>query len=101
MARADNVVNLGVEHVEWNSDCLVFYFATTKTDKSGEKQRLPWHVYANPLKPHICSVLAFAKYVLSHPDIIQDNGQNRLFSGTSQYNWFLKIFYSVISKHSE
>ena len=41
MARADNVVNLGVEHVEWNSDCLVFYFVTTKTDQSGEKQGLP------------------------------------------------------------
>ena len=32
---------------------------------------------------------------------MQDNGQNRLFPGTSQYNWFLKIFCSVISKHSE
>ena len=30
MARADSVVNLGVEHVEWNSDCLVFYFCYNK-----------------------------------------------------------------------
>ena len=64
MARSDNVVHLSVEHIEWSGNCLIFYFATTKTDQNGEKQRLPWHVYSNPLKPHICPVLAFSKYLL-------------------------------------
>ena len=76
MARADNVVHMSVEHIEWNDDCLVFYFATTKTDPNGEKQRLPWHVSSNPLKPHICLVLAMAKYVLSTPGIVENNRQN-------------------------
>ena len=101
MARADNVVHMSVEHIEWNDDCLVFYFATTKTDQNGEKQRLPWHVYSNPLKPHICPVLAMAKYVLSTPGIVENNGQNRLFPGSNQYSRFLKIFHSVLSKHAD
>ena len=101
MARADNVVHLSVEHVEWCEDCMVFYFATTKTDQNGKEQRLPWHVYLNPLKPHICPVLAFAKYVLSHPGVIQNNGRNMLFPGTNQYSRFLKIFYSILMKHED
>ena len=100
VARADNVVHLSVEHIEWCSDCLVFYFATTKTDQSGEKQFLPWHVYANPLKPHICPVLAFSKYVLSHPGVLQDNGRNHLFPGSNQYSRFLKIFHKVLEQHA-
>ena len=100
MARSDNVVHLSVEHIEWSGECLIFYFATTKTDQNGEKQRLPWHVYSNPLKPHICPVLAFSKYVLSHPGVLQDNGRNKLFPGDNQYNRFLKIFHSVVEKHS-
>jgi len=47
------------EYIEWSGDCLIFYFATTKTDQKGEKQRLPWHVYSNPLKPHILPCLGF------------------------------------------
>ena len=70
MARADNVVDISVEHIEWLGDSLIFHFATTKTDQSGEKQRIPWHVYSNPMKPHICPVLAFSKYVLTHPGVL-------------------------------
>ena len=100
MARSDNVVHLSVEHIEWCGDCLVFYFATTKTDQNGEKQRLPWHVYSNPAAPHICPVLAFSKYVLSHPGVLQNDARNKLFPGDNQYNRFLKIFHQVVEKHS-
>ena len=101
MARADNVVHLSVEHVEWNADSLIFYFATTKTDQSGEKQRLPWHVYSNPLHPHICPVLSFAKYVLAHPGVLENNGRNMLFPGSNQYSRFLKIFHNVLVENKD
>ena len=100
MARSDNVVHLSVEHIEWCADCLIFHFVTTKTDQNGNKQRLPWHVYSNPLKPYICPVLAFAKYALSHPGVLQNNGRNQLFPGGNQYHRFLKIFHHVLTKHS-
>ena len=101
MARVDNVVHLSVEHVEWCNDCLIFYFATTKTDQNGEKQRLPWHVYSNPLKPHICPVLSFAKYVLAHPGVLENNGRNMLFPGSNQYSRFLKIFHQVLMDNAD
>ena len=52
------------------------------------------------MKPHICPVLAFAKYALSHPGVLQNNGRNQLFPGGNQYHRFLKIFHHVLTKHS-
>ena len=72
------------------------YFATTKTDQNGEKQRLPWHVYSNPLYPYIFPVLSFAKYVLADPGVLVNNERNMLFPGSNQYSRFLKIFHSVL-----
>ena len=37
MARANNVVHISLEHIEWCGGCLIFHFATTKIDQSGEK----------------------------------------------------------------
>ena len=59
----------------------------------------PWHVYSNLFAPHICPVLALAKYALSHPDILQDDCP--LFPEKSQYDRFLKIFYKVINENEE
>ena len=97
MARSDNCVNMHVQHIQWNTDCLVFYFGTSKSNQTGERSQDPWHVYANPEVPEICPVLAMAKYLFSSPDILTSN--SKLFPGNHQYERFLKIFHRVINKH--
>ena len=50
----------------------------------------PWHVYANPGHPSICSILALAKYLFSNPSIL--TGDRKLFPGGNQYSRFMKSF---------
>ena len=70
MAHADNVASAMVSHVEWLGDLLVFHFAKSKGAQEGECVYKPWHVYANLLEPKIFPVLAFSKYVLTHPGVL-------------------------------
>mmetsp|Transcript_8451 Transcript_8451/g.12232 ORF Transcript_8451/g.12232 Transcript_8451/m.12232 type:complete len:189 (-) Transcript_8451:1561-2127(-) len=99
MARSDNCKMMHVAHVEWRQDSLVFFFGKTKNDQTGEKAEEPWHVYLNPQNPAICPVLALAKYVFAHPDILKENEQ--LFSGSDQYSRFIKIFHRVIEQNED
>lgn len=100
MARADNVTDAMVSHVEWHNDSLVFYFAKMKGSQEGECVYRPWHVYSNPMEPDICPVLAFSKYVLTHPGVMERNGENRLFPGNDQYRRFMSIFTKVLKEHT-
>ena len=67
MARSDSSVNMHVQHVQWNTDCLVFYFETSKINQTGKRLQDPWHIYSNPNNPEICPVLFLAKYLFSRP----------------------------------
>ena len=99
MARSENCVNMNINNVQFQDDALIFYFGKSKRNPYGLNSHKPWHVYSNPFAPHICPVLALAKYALSHPDILQDDCP--LFPGKSQYDRFLKIFYKVINENEE
>ena len=71
IARADNCINMHVNHVQWQDDCLLFFFGKKKKNQTGDASDRPWHVYSNPNSPHLCPVLAIAKYLLTHLDLLQ------------------------------
>ena len=75
------------------------FFAKSKSNQTGECSEDPWHVYSNPLEPHLCPVLALGKYLLTHPDILKGNGL--LFPGQHQYNRFLNIFNKVVKENKD
>lgn len=58
MKRAENCVIANICHISFHNDSLVFEIAKSKGNQGGEEHLGPWHVYANPLKPHLCPVLA-------------------------------------------
>ena len=97
MARSDNCVSMNINNVHFQDDALIFYFGKSKRNPYGDNSEKPWHVYSNPFTPHLCPVLALAKYTLSHPDLLQDGCL--LFPGTSQYERFLKVFHKVIREN--
>ena len=76
-----------------------FIFSKTKGDQSGDKSSDPWHVYPNPKNPELCPVLVLAKYILSHPDLMNINCT--LLPGKNQYDRFIKIFHRVIHDNKE
>ena len=53
LAQSDNCISMNVNHVQWENDSLVFYFAKTKGDQLGDKSGDPWHVYSNPKNPEL------------------------------------------------
>ena len=87
MARSSNVVHIAFEHIEWREDALCIYFAQMKNDQMGEKTRDPRHVYANPIIPHICPILALALYLAEFPTQLNET---RLFPGSNQYERYRK-----------
>ena len=90
---------MNVNCVHWENDSLLFYFAKTKGDQSGDKSGDMWHVYSNPNNPELCPVLALANYLLSHPDLM--NGKCIILPGKNQYDRFIKIFYRVVHGNKE
>ena len=70
MAISDNCVNMHVQHIQWRSDCLVFYFGTSKVNQTGDSANDPLRVYSNPQNTKKNLVLALDTYLLYNPDIL-------------------------------
>ena len=90
MARSNNCVNMHVQHIQWRSDSLIYYFGTLKSNQMGDRANYPFHVYSNPNNSKNCPVLALAKYLFSHPDILTTN--YKLFTGNHQYEYIFEDF---------
>ena len=95
VSRADNVVN---QHMDlfgiWN-DALIVQIGPTKGDQEGTKHvDHPFHIYSVPEEPAICPVLAFCKYLLCNPTIL--NGECMMFDGASQYERFNNILRDIV-----
>ena len=99
MVRSENCVNMHVQHIQWRSDSLVYYFGTSKVNQTVDRSNDTWHVYSNPNNPTIFPVLNLAKYFFSHLDILTTN--SKLFTGNHQYEIFLKIFRKIINDNIE
>ena len=56
----------------------------------------PWHCFANREKPHICLVLAFARYIFAFPECLQEGMP--LFSCTNQYGRYSIRMHDLFSE---
>lgn len=74
--------NLMVQHISWGNDCLKIVLPKHKGDQEGIRI-YPKHVYANPLRPEICPVLALGLYVFSCLRSHRNGRDWKLFSGGS------------------
>jgi len=95
--RVGNCMSVNIDHMCWVGDSLQVLFAQMKNDQEGEKSaRFPRHIYANPLMPEVCPILALGLYFLLVPF---DDGSVKLFPGDSQYNHFLELFKGLLSEN--
>ncbi|ETN14375.1 hypothetical protein PPTG_07434 [Phytophthora nicotianae INRA-310] len=62
MCRSSNAFGIRHSHMEWRGDALQIYFAHMKNDQGGERPRDTRHIYANPLEPSICPIVALGLY---------------------------------------
>jgi hypothetical protein len=88
IARTATVSSMMMEHVSWEGDALLISTPKHKGDQEGVKC-FARHLYANPLSPVICPVLALA--VLTFTRVLRHDPQAgaqslpnyRVFDGTS------------------
>ena len=96
--RAGSTAGLNLKDISWEEDSLKTDACKSKTDQDGEKNYVK-RVYANPLNPAICAVLALAIYLFCLASGFlgsQNNRDPRLFSGGNQENRFGKILARAI-----
>jgi hypothetical protein len=91
MARVGNVMLLLVDHIRVLGDHLDIHFAHGKTDQEGNLARIPRAVFANPLKPEVCPVLALALHFL-----VRVEHMAYLFDGNHQYDRYIKDLKTVL-----
>ena len=60
---------------------MIITFPHTKTDQEGKLSDYQQHMYANPLQPEVCPVLALVMYVAC---LGRDKNDPRLFPGGNQ-----------------
>lgn len=99
MCRSANTISIHMHHMEWHNDSLAIFFAHMKNDQIGERERDPRHIYANPIDPIVCPILALGIYFIVFP--LAGSKDTSLFPGTNQYIRFTKYFHSVLERHQE
>lgn len=77
MQRAGTTSQISWRQVEWENDCLVIYIHQAKNDQEGDRSHYGRHVYANPVYPVICPILALAIFL----SLVENR---KLFHGSKQ-----------------
>ena len=99
IARSDNIVNLSVSDLEWNDDALIIYLKRSKTDQEGNNGKTPYHLYANPLAPHLSVVLALGNYLVTNPGVLKQD--SKLFPAEYQYNRYSQLLARIIKENQD
>lgn len=98
ICRSNNTAMIKYKHVHWTEDSLSVYFPQMKNDQEGDRPKDARHVYANPILPEICPILALGLYFLVFGF---DAAGLSLFSGTSQYNRYLKQLHRLLTAQAD
>ena len=93
VCRASNTFHVCLDHMEWSEDALCIFFSQMKNDQCAERPRDPRHIYANPLNPEICGILALGIYWCCY---MFEEAEVRLFPGNNQYERFRKILSRMV-----
>ena len=99
--RSSNTACLKFEEINWSTkfDSFQIRFAHSKTDQTGEEAKYPRHIYANPVSPIVCPVLALSIYFSTCFNAQHVGRHSFLFPGGNQHSRFSKILMKVLKDH--
>ena len=86
MCRSKSVQTIQTQHFISKGDSIGCFLHQTKTNQEGNGPQDPRHLYANPLSPRTCWVLALGIYFACNPR----QRPGKLFPGSNQKNRFCK-----------
>lgn len=99
MSRADSVNHIMLQHMEWGGDALIITEHGGKADQKDESN-YGKHIYANPLQPAICPILALAVHIFCS-GYRPPNGRQQLFIGTNSKDRFSHLLTETVANLSE
>ena len=85
------------EHISWQDDSLTIRLFVEKNDQEGRDCK-PKHVFANPVKPWICPVLALAVYIFTAGQR-QPGAKMLLFGNDSAEDRFSTWLRAILRTH--
>ena len=101
IGRCSNVHALMLQHFDWREDALLVTVPKHKGDQTGESLSQVKHVYANPLRPEICPVLALAVLIICRHRLCAaaSNANQRLYTEDSMQR-FGQILTNLLNDYS-
>ena len=99
MARSSMVGSIMFGHLGWKGDALMVHVPAHKGDQTGERA-FSRHVYANPLNPEICPILALAVLIFSS-SAHTTNSPRQVFIGEHSESRFSEVLRSTLATASE
>lgn len=86
MSRSDSIDSLMLQHFDWEIDSMIIEEQGHKGDQTGDN-KYGKHVYANPLNPVICPILALAVYIFTTTNINRSK-TNQLYPSSDNKSRF-------------
>jgi hypothetical protein len=96
---SSNTGCLCLDHLQWQDDSLVVYFAHQKNDQQGKRAAFRWHLFCNPFNKYVCPVFALSLWLASNEEMTMLGGP--LFPGSNHQLRFNKLFRSFLNEHSQ
>jgi hypothetical protein len=98
--RAVNTAKIMFPYIKWSQsfDSFCIHFSHTKTDQLGEEAKYARHLYANPITPIVCPVLALSMYLTCCFNSGQSS-EGLLFPGQKQESRFSVMLQKVLEKN--
>ena len=94
MVRSESVAAAMLEHFSWKEDALVVAIPKHKSDQQAAKTYAK-HVFANPLNPQVCPILALSLAIFSKPRL-PFNESWPLFEGKDCDGRFATLFNDAV-----
>ena len=95
IGRSDNIDDLLLSLIDWENDAMTVQFGTTKADQTGETTSERKHIFANPFKPELCTILALAVYTWCKRRS-PSSDCHKLFDGDDQNKRYYEILLSAL-----
>jgi hypothetical protein len=92
IARVDSVAKICYQHLQWKDDTLLVGIPRHKGDQDGSSARSV-RIFANPLEPLICPILALGVQLLSRGS----TRENLIFEGGNQDDRYTATLREVLS----
>jgi hypothetical protein len=96
---SSNTGRLHLDHLQWQDDSIVVYFAHQKNDQQGKRAAFRRHLFCKPFHKYVCPVFELSLWLASSSEEMTMSG-GPLFPGFNQQLRFNKLFWSFLNEHS-